>query len=77
MCPSLTFWVQLTILVILRIWYHLKKLRLKISVSKQNRNISIFYVNKIHLNVYLKHHEGAHSKNKDETILSKKMCVIK
>ena len=32
MCPSLTFWVQLTILAILRIWYHLKALCLQITV---------------------------------------------
>jgi len=37
MCPSLTFWVQLTILAILRIWYRLKALCLKITVSKTGR----------------------------------------
>jgi len=32
MCPSLTFWVQMTILAILRIWYRLKKKCLEIPV---------------------------------------------
>jgi len=32
MCPSVTFWVQLNILAILRIWYHLKGLCLQITV---------------------------------------------
>jgi len=38
MCPSLTFWVQLLILAILRIWYRLKGLSLKITLLNTERN---------------------------------------
>ena len=37
MCPSLTFWVQLLILAILRIWYQLKGLCLKITILNTER----------------------------------------
>ena len=44
MCLSLTFWVQLLILAILRIWYRLKGLSLKISILKTVQKYS-YYVN--------------------------------
>ena len=40
MCPSLTFWVQLANFVILKIWYHLKELCLKIKVSNKEYKYS-------------------------------------
>ena len=43
MCPSLTFWIQLTILAILKIWYHLKGLCLQITVL----NIDIYNIEDI------------------------------
>jgi len=44
MCPSLTFWVQLTILAILRFWYHLNGICLQITFLKINEDIPIFHV---------------------------------
>jgi len=42
MCPSLTFWVQFLILAILRIWYRLKGLCLKITILNTGRKYSYF-----------------------------------
>jgi len=47
LCPSLTFWVQLLILAILRIWYRLKGLCLKNSILKTERKYS-FYLCQYH-----------------------------
>jgi len=52
MCPSLTFWVQLTILAILRIWYHLKQLCLKISVSKTEYKYSYYLCQYHHIEMH-------------------------
>ena len=51
MCPSLTFWVKLTILAILRIWYCLKALCLKIRVSKTGRKYSYYLCQYNHFEV--------------------------
>ena len=51
LCPSLTFWVQLLILAILRIWYRLKGLCLKISILKTKRKYSYYLCQYHHFEV--------------------------
>ena len=51
MCPSLTFWVQLLILAILRIWYQLKGLCLKITILNTERKYSYYLCQYHHFEV--------------------------
>ena len=51
MCPSLTFCVQLLFLAILRIWYRLKWLGLKISILKTERKYSYYLCQYHHFEV--------------------------
>jgi len=52
-CPSLTFWVQLTILEILRIYYHLKGLCLKITVLNTEHKYRHYLCQYHHIEIHI------------------------
>jgi len=77
MCPSLTFWVQLTILAILRFWYHLKGICLQITVLKIKWRYVLFFMFISPLwNTCLKHQNIVYVKYKGVTFLSIHMWSI-
>jgi len=78
MCPSLTFWVQFLILAILRIWYRLKGLCLKISFLKTEQKYSYYLCQYHHFEVKaLIIMNCVHVKKKGDTFLSIQLGLIK
>jgi len=78
LCPSLTFWVQLLILAILRIWNRLKGLCLKITIVKKERKISYYLCRYQHLEVNAwSIMNCVHVKYKGDTFLSIHLGLIK
>jgi len=77
MCPSLTFWVQLLILAILRIWNQLKGLCLKITILNTERKYSYLLCQYHHFEVNAwSIMNGVHVKYKGDTFLSIHLGLI-
>jgi len=71
MCLSLTFWVQLTILAILRFWYHWKGICLQVTVLKIKWRYSYFFMSiSPPWNTCLKHQNSVYVKYKGVRFLS-------
>ena len=77
LCPSLTVWVQLLILAILRIWYRLKGLCLMITILNTERKYSYYLCQYHHFEVNAcSIMNGVHVKYKGDAFLSIHLGLI-